>query len=552
MAFSVDGGAYGAFRAFSTSATVSIPATEGQHTVSVEYRNGAGGLSSAVSANIYLVQSAPTISSLSPKAGPVAGGNTVTITGAHFAPGATATFASGSPLATTFVSATKLQVTAPAHGAGAVNVHVTTPAGSSATTTSDVYTFDRVPAVTGLVPDAGSTAGGNTVTITGSDFVSGATATFGSGSALATTFVSSAELQVSAPAHSAGAVNVHVLTPGGSSATTNSDLYAFGAPVVSSFSPGSGVTGSTVTINGSRYVPGATVRFGALASPSVTLVSDLQLKAVVPDGAVTGKISVTTAAGTGSSSTNFTPTLSITSFSPSHGPAGTVVTINGVGFNSGSAVKFNGTSATGVTHVSSTELKATAPAGGTTGPITVTNGTAPTGTVKSRAYYAYAAPTVSSFSPGSGITGTQVTINGSNYVPGATVKFGALASPSVTFVSTGQLKAVVPNGAVVGKISVSTPAGAGSSSTNFTPTLSIIGFSPSSGPAGTSVTINGIGFNSGSTVKFNGTGATSVTHTSSTVLKATVPSAATTGPITVTNTTGATGTVRSASNYTKT
>jgi hypothetical protein len=43
-----------------------------------------------------------------------------------------------------------------------------------------------------------------------------------------------------------------------------------------------------------------------------------------------------------------------------------------------------------------------------------------------------------------------------------------------------------------------------------------------------------------------------VTHVSATQLKATVPSTATTGPITVTNTTGVVGTVRSVSNYTVT
>jgi hypothetical protein len=66
------------------------------------------------------------------------------------------------------------------------------------------------------------------------------------------------------------------------------------------------------------------------------------------------------------------------------------------------------------------------------------------------------------------------------------------------------------------------------------------------------VTINGVGFNSSSTVKFNGATASSVVHLSSTQLKATVPSTATTGPIRVTNTTAPSGTVQSAVNYTKT
>jgi hypothetical protein len=322
-------------------------------------------------------------------------------------------------------------------------------------------------------------------------------------------------------------------------------------PTVSSFTPSSGITGSTVTINGTHLAPGATVKFGALVSPSVTFVSGVQLKAVVPNGALTGKISVTTPVGTASSATDFTPTLSITGFSPGGGPAGTTVTINGVGFNSSSTVKFNGTSAGSVTHVSAVQLKATAPAGGTSGPITVVNSTAPTGTVRSAVFYAYP-PTLGSFTPPSEITGSSVTINGTNYVADATVKFGALASPSVTFVSVLQLKAVVPNAAVPGKIYVTTPGGTAVSATNFDPTLSIKNFSPASGPTGTMVTINGIGFNSSSTVKFNGTSAGSVTHVSAVQLKAAVPSTATSGPITVTNTASPTGTVRSATDFTKT
>jgi hypothetical protein len=215
-------------------------------------------------------------------------------------------------------------------------------------------------------------------------------------------------------------------------------------------------------------------------------------------------------------------------------------------------VKFNVTAAPTVTHVSATQLKATVPAGATTGQISVTNTTGATGTVKSVSYYAVAAPTATSFTPTSGNTGSTVTINGTNFVPGATVKFGTLASPSVTFVSTTQLKAVVPNSAVAAKIAVTTPAGTGTSATNFTPTLSITSFSPTTGPVGTVVTINGVGFNGTSSVKFHGTAATTVTHVSATQLQATVPTGATTGQISVTNTTGVTGTVNSATSYTVT
>jgi plastocyanin len=239
------------------------------------------------------------------------------------------------------------------------------------------------PKVTSLVPDAGPTAGQNTVLINGSGFVSGASVKFGSASSASVTFVSPTQLKAVAPAHASGVVGVTVTTPGGTSTANSHDLYAYGAPTISSFAPSSGITGSTVTISGTHYVTRMTVKFGTLASPTVTFVSTTQLRAVVPNGdAVPGKISVSDNAGSASSATNFTPTFSITGFNPTAGPRGSVVTIHGIGFNAGSKVKFNGTPAA-TTFVSSSQLTAMAPTAATTGPISVTNTTAPAGTVRS-------------------------------------------------------------------------------------------------------------------------------------------------------------------------
>lgn len=80
----------------------------------------------------------------------------------------------------------------------------------------------------------------------------------------------------------------------------------------------------------------------------------------------------------------FHPTLSITSFTPGSASHGGTVTIVGVGFTSSSTVKFHGVAATAVTHVSSTKLKAVVPGTARSGPITVTNTSAPIGTVQSR------------------------------------------------------------------------------------------------------------------------------------------------------------------------
>ena len=67
------------------------------------------------------------------------------------------------------------------------------------------------------------------------------------------------------------------------------------------------------------------------------------------------------------------PALSVASFSPAAGPAGTAVVISGTGFTGATAVSFNGTPAASFTVDSNTQITATVPAGAIEGPISVTN-----------------------------------------------------------------------------------------------------------------------------------------------------------------------------------
>src|SRR2546425_6739622 len=66
------------------------------------------------------------------------------------------------------------------------------------------------------------------------------------------------------------------------------------------------------------------------------------------------------------------PPPTITSFTPTSGPAGTSVAISGTNFSGATAVTFNGVSAPGFTVNSATAIQAQVPAGATTGPIGVT------------------------------------------------------------------------------------------------------------------------------------------------------------------------------------
>src|SRR5205814_2367234 len=100
-------------------------------------------------------------------------------------------------------------------------------------------------------------------------------------------------------------------------------------PTITSFTPGSGPVGTSVTINGTNFTGASAVLFNG-TSASFTVNSATAITATVPAGATSGPISVTTPGGTASSAASFTvinpPT--ITSFTPGSGPVGTSVTIN--------------------------------------------------------------------------------------------------------------------------------------------------------------------------------------------------------------------------------
>jgi subtilase family serine protease len=156
-------------------------------------------------------------------------------------------------------------------------------------------------------------------------------------------------------------------------------------------------------------------------------------------------------------------------------------------------------------------------------------------------------PAITGFTPTSGVTGSSVTIAGTALTGATAVKFGSLTA-TFTVKSSTQIEATVPNGATAATISVKSPAGTGTSSAKFAPTLSVSSFSPSKAAAGATVTITGVGFTKTSTVTFNGVSAT-VTYVSATKLTATVPAEGS-GKISVTNTAAPVGKATSAGSFT--
>lgn len=153
-------------------------------------------------------------------------------------------------------------------------------------------------------------------------------------------------------------------------------------------------------------------------------------------------------------------------------------------------------------------------------------------------------PIITSFSPKSGTPGTEVTINGQVFSHTSDVLFG-VSSADFKVKGDNRLVATVPDGATSGKITVKTSDGDAVSSDAFEVTEepkvtlpSISSFTPKSGPAGTSVVINGSHFTGVSSVQFNGTTATSFTVETDERIVAVVPASATTGKIKVSSSSG--------------
>ena len=123
----------------------------------------------------------PTVTSISPASGPAAGGTSVTITGTGFngTTGASSVkFGATNAASYSVDSDTQITATAPA-GTGTVHVTVTNNSQTSTTSPADQFTYAPAPTVTGASPNAGPTAGGTTVAITGTGFTGATAVTFG-------------------------------------------------------------------------------------------------------------------------------------------------------------------------------------------------------------------------------------------------------------------------------------------------------------------------------------------------------------------------------------
>jgi phosphodiesterase/alkaline phosphatase D-like protein len=208
-----------------TSITAVSPAGTGTVDVTV---STAGGTSHTNTGDQFSYVPPPAVTGVSPNAGPLTAGTSVTITGTNLNEATAVKFGSTSATSYKVSSETSITAVAPA-GTGTVDVTVSTVGGTSATGSSDKFTYVPPPTVTGVNPNAGPLAGGNSVTITGTNFTSNTEVKFGSTSATGVKVTSPTALTVVSAAGT-GTVNVTVITPGGTSALSAADEFSYPGP----------------------------------------------------------------------------------------------------------------------------------------------------------------------------------------------------------------------------------------------------------------------------------------------------------------------------------
>jgi phosphatidylserine/phosphatidylglycerophosphate/cardiolipin synthase-like enzyme len=542
----------------------------------------------------------PTITSISPNAGPTSGGTAVTITGTGFNYGATVTIGGNLATTITVVNSTTITARTLGHAAGAMNVVVTNYNGPSVTMANGfTYTSGSptAPAISTIAPNTGPTGGGTAVTITGINFATGATVSFGGTPATGINVASSSSITATTPAHAAGAVNVVVTNPDTQTASLTNG-FSYTAP------PSAGevvlyASEATTRVGNWTVVPDSTAAGGAhilnpdagasklanaLANPTTYFEMTFNAAAGTPhrlwirgraqnddpfNDSIFVQFSDSVNSGGGATSrigTTASETINLEDCSGC-GLNGWGWQDNGWGIGVMGPLIYFQTSGAHTIRIQPREdglaidqIVLSPQTYLSTSPGALKNDT----TILSRSGGGTPpAPTITSVSPNTGATGggTSVTITGTGFTTGATVGFGGAPATNINVTSGTSITATTPaHAAGMVNVVVTNSDNQSSTLTNGYQYLvttsnppSVTSVSPNSGTTsgGTVVTVNGGGFAQGATVSFGGTAATSVNVASGTSITATTPAhAAGAVNVVVTNPDSQSGTLTAGYTYT--
>lgn len=323
--------------------------------------------------------------------------------------------------------------------------------------------------------------------------------------------------------------------------------HAATLPTVSSFTPATGKPGTSVKITGSNFSTAKNVSFNTV-SAVFFIESATVIYATVPEGALTGPISVNNTSGGGASFASFTVAPRLDTLTPDRGLSGRKIVIGGANLANTTNVYFGGIAAS-FTVTSDTQINAFVPTGASNAPVKVmtTVGNA----ITTNDFLITGAPIIRSFTPTVASVGSIVVIDGGDFTGVTNVLFNGQAASGFAITAQNQLQAQIPATATVGRITVRTPGGEAISDMDLITGAGpiVTNFSPRGGPVGKLITITGTGFTgiNFSGIKFNNTVSTFGGATADNLIQVQVPSGATTGPIKLTK---GTNTFITSSNFT--
>lgn len=506
--------------ASTTSLSATIPANAQPGSADVAVSNPATSTSSAqtsASVTIQITNPAPSISSLDPSSA-VAGqsGQRITIHGSGFI-SSSQIAVNGASVAATFVDASTLTFVLPAiSGASSVSVQVTNSAPGGGTANATLALTVPVPTLSSVSPSTGTAGTTVLLTLTGTNFLQGATVNFGS-STVSGSLISSTQLSASVTLGDAGTVTVSVSNPGSAASNTVSFTVVAApppppsAPTLSQISPNSASAGTSgpVTLTGTGFdagVSAVTVAGTAVTVSSVQMVNSTTATAnfSIAANAIPGprNVTISTAGGT-SNAVSFTIVAagnpSVTGISPlgaTRSQSSLTITLSGANLGGISAIQFMmngvndpGLSVSGITpSFDGTQATATVTISGSAvlgpHPVQITQNGHTSGSSVTFDVYAAGSPALFTMTPAQGSTGTNVgiTITGSSLsaVSGLMLLpqgFGA-SDPGITVSGlTGSASSLTANlaiagNALIGPHFVNLNTGNGSTPTNAVLTVS--------------------------------------------------------------------------------
>lgn len=309
------------------------------------------------------------------------------INGNSFIPGATINFGGTNfPATITFSGGLIITASIPAgaiNTPGPIPVFVVNPGpGGGPSNITNFNATNPAPTVTSMNPSSGSIGQAvPALTVTGTNFVTGAVVTFNgtshagtvsNGGTTITTSIAGTELAIG------GTVSVNVVNPAPGGGTSNNLNFTINnlVPVITSVNPASGPVGQAIpalTVTGTNIASGAVVRFGGndyagtVSNGGTTITVNIPANQLPTGGIVPVLVTNPTPGGGSSNSLSFTinnPVPTLTSISPNTAPIGSAVSIiaTGTGFQTGASLVFNGVSVLGTATNNGATLTATVPA----------------------------------------------------------------------------------------------------------------------------------------------------------------------------------------------